>query len=161
MSYFENWFYFFAVLIVEQGHRRETRMVQWSSSTTLCCVFLSLPLSGNLCYASCVYLIDSILLSNYLYGVVEKFAYKFCLYCCTYLVRLWKCLNIKFLACIWLNVWSPITRQWTLPSEFWKSFRFVEIMAPVFSRKAWRCVWHMIQVWCINRVIWLDYSYSS
>ncbi|XP_020107308.1 uncharacterized protein LOC109723380 isoform X1 [Ananas comosus] len=23
---------------------------------------------------------------------------------------------------------------------------FVEIMAPVFSRKAWRCVWHMIQV---------------
>ncbi|KAF4359424.1 hypothetical protein G4B88_005269 [Cannabis sativa] len=22
---------------------------------------------------------------------------------------------------------------------------FVEIMAPVFSRKAWRCVWHMIQ----------------
>lgn len=25
-------------------------------------------------------------------------------------------------------------------------FRFVEIMAPVFSREAWRCVWHMIQV---------------
>lgn len=24
--------------------------------------------------------------------------------------------------------------------------RFVEIMAPVFSRDAWRCVWHMIQV---------------
>lgn len=24
--------------------------------------------------------------------------------------------------------------------------RFVEIMAPVFSREAWRCVWHMIQV---------------
>ncbi|XP_020107309.1 uncharacterized protein LOC109723380 isoform X2 [Ananas comosus] len=24
--------------------------------------------------------------------------------------------------------------------------KFVEIMAPVFSRKAWRCVWHMIQV---------------
>eukprot|EP01018_Ginkgo_biloba_P021730 Gb_04030 [translate_table: standard] len=23
--------------------------------------------------------------------------------------------------------------------------RFVEIMAPVFSRKAWRCVWHLIQ----------------
>uniref|UniRef100_A0A2P2L4M7 Uncharacterized protein LOC103321836 isoform X2 n=1 Tax=Rhizophora mucronata TaxID=61149 RepID=A0A2P2L4M7_RHIMU len=23
--------------------------------------------------------------------------------------------------------------------------RFVEIMAPVFSRDAWRCVWHMIQ----------------
>ncbi|KAL8241450.1 hypothetical protein R6Q59_014804 [Mikania micrantha] len=23
--------------------------------------------------------------------------------------------------------------------------RFVEIMAPVFSRAAWRCVWHMIQ----------------
>jgi hypothetical protein len=23
---------------------------------------------------------------------------------------------------------------------------FVEIMAPVFSRKAWRCVWHIIQV---------------
>ncbi|XP_042048622.1 uncharacterized protein LOC121794505 isoform X1 [Salvia splendens] len=22
---------------------------------------------------------------------------------------------------------------------------FVEIMAPVFSREAWRCVWHMIQ----------------
>lgn len=25
--------------------------------------------------------------------------------------------------------------------------RFVEIMAPVFSRDAWRCVWHMIQVY--------------
>jgi hypothetical protein len=24
--------------------------------------------------------------------------------------------------------------------------RFVEIMATVFSRDAWRCVWHMIQV---------------
>lgn len=24
--------------------------------------------------------------------------------------------------------------------------RFVEIMAPVFSRNAWRCVWYMIQV---------------
>ena len=24
--------------------------------------------------------------------------------------------------------------------------RFVEVMAPVFSREAWRCVWHMIQV---------------
>jgi hypothetical protein len=23
--------------------------------------------------------------------------------------------------------------------------RFIEIMAPVFSREAWRCVWHMIQ----------------
>lgn len=23
---------------------------------------------------------------------------------------------------------------------------FIEIMAPVFSRDAWRCVWHMIQV---------------
>jgi hypothetical protein len=22
-------------------------------------------------------------------------------------------------------------------------YRFVEIMAPVFSRDAWRCVWHM------------------
>lgn len=28
-------------------------------------------------------------------------------------------------------------------------FRFVEIMAPVFSRDAWRCVWHMIQVYNI------------
>ncbi|TQE04691.1 hypothetical protein C1H46_009674 [Malus baccata] len=27
--------------------------------------------------------------------------------------------------------------------------KFVEIMAPVFSREAWRCAWHMIQVWCI------------
>ncbi|KAK2983319.1 hypothetical protein RJ640_016057 [Escallonia rubra] len=26
-----------------------------------------------------------------------------------------------------------------------KEKRFVEIMAPVFSRDAWRCVWHMIQ----------------
>lgn len=26
------------------------------------------------------------------------------------------------------------------------AIRFVEIMAPVFSREAWRCVWHMIQV---------------
>jgi hypothetical protein len=25
-------------------------------------------------------------------------------------------------------------------------YSFVEIMAPVFSRDAWRCVWHMIQV---------------
>ena len=25
-------------------------------------------------------------------------------------------------------------------------YRFVEIMAPVFSKDAWRCVWHMIQV---------------
>jgi hypothetical protein len=24
--------------------------------------------------------------------------------------------------------------------------RFVEIMAPVFSRKAWRCIWYIIQV---------------
>ena len=24
--------------------------------------------------------------------------------------------------------------------------RYVEVMAPVFSRAAWRCVWHMIQV---------------
>lgn len=31
---------------------------------------------------------------------------------------------------------------------FFVSFihRFVEIMAPVFSRDAWRCVWYMIQV---------------
>lgn len=28
-------------------------------------------------------------------------------------------------------------------------FRFVEIMAPVFSRDAWRCVWHMTQVYKI------------
>lgn len=27
--------------------------------------------------------------------------------------------------------------------------RFVEIMAPVFSRDAWRCVWHMLQVFSI------------
>lgn len=32
-----------------------------------------------------------------------------------------------------------------LRSYLWIS-RFVEIMAPVFSREAWRCVWHMIQV---------------
>ncbi|KAJ8427644.1 hypothetical protein Cgig2_026260 [Carnegiea gigantea] len=25
------------------------------------------------------------------------------------------------------------------------TYRFIEIMAPVFSRSAWRCVWHMIQ----------------
>lgn len=25
-------------------------------------------------------------------------------------------------------------------------FRFVEMMVPVFTRKAWKCVWHMIQV---------------
>jgi hypothetical protein len=31
-------------------------------------------------------------------------------------------------------------------------FRFVEIMAPVFSREAWRCVWHMIQVYFIFHV---------
>lgn len=24
-------------------------------------------------------------------------------------------------------------------------YRFIEIMAPVFSRDAWRCVWHMLQ----------------
>lgn len=23
--------------------------------------------------------------------------------------------------------------------------RFIEIMAPVFSRDSWRCVWHMLQ----------------
>ncbi|XP_044428326.1 uncharacterized protein [Triticum aestivum] len=28
---------------------------------------------------------------------------------------------------------------------------FVEVMAPVFSRDAWRCVWHMIQVNFENR----------
>jgi len=28
--------------------------------------------------------------------------------------------------------------------------RFVEIMATVFSRDAWRCVWHMIQVKRVN-----------
>ena len=32
---------------------------------------------------------------------------------------------------------------------FCPSHRFVEIMAPVFSREAWRCVWHMIQV-CVQ-----------
>ncbi|RVX05729.1 hypothetical protein CK203_027377 [Vitis vinifera] len=31
-----------------------------------------------------------------------------------------------------------------LPFSFSKC-RFVEIMAPVFSRDAWRCVWHMLQ----------------
>lgn len=25
-------------------------------------------------------------------------------------------------------------------------YRFVEMMAPVFSRESWRCAWHMIQV---------------
>uniref|UniRef100_A0A6N2L1X5 Glycosyl transferase 64 domain-containing protein n=1 Tax=Salix viminalis TaxID=40686 RepID=A0A6N2L1X5_SALVM len=30
---------------------------------------------------------------------------------------------------------------------------FVEIMAPVFSREAWRCVWHMIQmIWCMDGI---------
>lgn len=33
-----------------------------------------------------------------------------------------------------------------LSITFLLSSRFVEIMAPVFSREAWRCVWHMIQV---------------
>ncbi|CAK8577896.1 unnamed protein product [Lathyrus sativus] len=28
---------------------------------------------------------------------------------------------------------------------------FVEIMAPVFSRDAWRCVWHMIQYDLVHR----------
>jgi len=26
------------------------------------------------------------------------------------------------------------------------SYRWVEMMAPVFSSAAWRCAWHMIQV---------------
>ena len=31
-------------------------------------------------------------------------------------------------------------------------YRFVEIMAPVFSRDAWRCVWHLIQACVLLRV---------
>ncbi|CAN4079184.1 unnamed protein product [Withania somnifera] len=34
---------------------------------------------------------------------------------------------------------------------------FVEIMAPVFSREAWRCVWHMIQV-SIIKDLGLDFA---
>jgi len=31
-------------------------------------------------------------------------------------------------------------------------------MAPVFSREAWRCVWHMIQVYFIFLVTFIGYS---
>lgn len=47
--------------------------------------------------------------------------------------------------------------------------RFVEIMATVFSRDAWRCVWHMIQVYnsylCLTNLFcllyWPLYSLAS
>jgi len=34
---------------------------------------------------------------------------------------------------------------WCSDPRFPPCAAFVEIMAPVFSREAWRCVWHMIQ----------------
>jgi hypothetical protein len=33
---------------------------------------------------------------------------------------------------------------------------FVEMMAPVFSRAAWRCTWHMIQVFHMFELIMLQ-----
>lgn len=36
--------------------------------------------------------------------------------------------------------------------------RFIEIMAPVFSRNAWRCVWHMIQVYSLICGLFLRFS---
>uniref|UniRef100_A0A803NE30 Uncharacterized protein n=1 Tax=Chenopodium quinoa TaxID=63459 RepID=A0A803NE30_CHEQI len=35
--------------------------------------------------------------------------------------------------------------RWCPDPQFPPCAGFIEIMAPVFSNKAWRCVWHMIQ----------------
>ncbi|KAK2968117.1 hypothetical protein RJ640_028022, partial [Escallonia rubra] len=40
---------------------------------------------------------------------------------------------------------SGLTWQMTKRRDDTEVHKFVEIMAPVFSRDAWRCVWHMIQ----------------
>ncbi|KAK6786234.1 hypothetical protein RDI58_014759 [Solanum bulbocastanum] len=40
---------------------------------------------------------------------------------------------------------TGLTRQMTKRRDDREVHNFVEIMAPVFSREAWRCVWHMIQ----------------
>ncbi|KAI4384198.1 hypothetical protein MLD38_002383 [Melastoma candidum] len=38
--------------------------------------------------------------------------------------------------------------------------RFVEIMAPVFSKEAWRCVWHMLQVYSLPKCF-LNHGFVS
>ncbi|PNT64891.1 hypothetical protein BRADI_4g34561v3 [Brachypodium distachyon] len=38
---------------------------------------------------------------------------------------------------------QDVRRQ--LETERQRDAKFVEVMAPVFSREAWRCVWHLIQ----------------
>ena len=54
------------------------------------------------------------------------------------------------------NLWEVSDCMMLLPCDkslrwFLCDRRFVEIMAPVFSRTAWRCVWHMIQVRCLGK----------
>jgi hypothetical protein len=56
-----------------------------------------------------------------------------------------------------LSLWHTHTLTHFLCACVWYlnmlcSFSFVEIMAPVFSREAWRCVWHMIQVFYVQRL---------
>lgn len=42
---------------------------------------------------------------------------------------------------MWISIYSiAVEERWTI------CFRWIEMMAPVFSRPAWRCVWYMIQV---------------
>ncbi len=43
---------------------------------------------------------------------------------------------------------------WSFLAWLFCGCRFVEIMAPVFSRKAWRCIWYIIQVSEMYGLLW-------
>ncbi|KAI8542431.1 hypothetical protein RHMOL_Rhmol08G0137400 [Rhododendron molle] len=61
-----------------------------------------------------------------------------------------------------LGLWQPTNdyvfiRDEDLGIKHFDPEEFVEIMRPVFSRDAWHCVWHMIQV---QNIIFM-FSYCS
>lgn len=91
----------FSLQISQRNNRRETRVVFWSASASLCSVWTDLT---NLL---CVYTPPKNMKKYY---------------------------RFSFQVAPSFDGSVPCTCS------------FIEIMAPVFSRDAWRCVWHMIQV---------------
>ena len=70
----------------------------------------------------------------------------------TSLRRVWTVFIVcnKYIYCLDLLLHGELLSKSLVTTSTSAVCRFVEIMAPVFSREAWRCVWYMIQVGTIT-----------